>query len=231
MKGSEVVGKESATARLASINAHLLKARAIEEDKTLETMQCADQTREKLKTIQDKIEEKLLVTRAQTKRIQSTLEEISNRTKSIAFVESRKKVAQSQSLKLSSRMENLHAHLEELINNIQDHEQLKSLLTELSQTRSVTACQPEQTMMSQGDIQRSNEMTMKLLELSTEYKSLKQEEIEIAKKQQIERQRQVEMNSKLLEKVSSRKTTRKMSGVSNEIMLKTNKKRIQALRG
>eukprot|EP00956_Cyclotella_meneghiniana_P005553 scaffold7143_cov71-Cyclotella_meneghiniana.AAC.3 len=229
VKCSEVVGKESATARLASINAHLLKARAIEEDKTLETMQCADETREKLKTIQDKIEEKLLVTRA--KRIQSTLEEISNRTKSIAFVESRKKVAQSQSLKLSSRMENLHAHLEELINNIQDHEQLKSLLTELSQTRSVTACQPEQTMMSQGDIQRSNEMTMKLLELSTEYKSLKQEEIEIAKKQQIERQRQVEMNSKLLEKVSSRKTTRKMSGVSNEIMLKTNKKRIQALRG
>eukprot|EP00956_Cyclotella_meneghiniana_P032857 scaffold91777_cov23-Cyclotella_meneghiniana.AAC.1 len=106
-------------------------------------MQCADQTREKLKTIQDKIEEKLLVTRA------PTLEEISIRTKSIAFVESRKKVAQSQSLKLSSRMENLHAHLEELINNIQDHEQLKSLLTELSQTRSVTACQPEQTRMSQ----------------------------------------------------------------------------------
>lgn len=228
MRCSEVESKKSATARLSSINSHLLETMQWTDQTRRETMQWTEQTREKLKSIQEQIDEKLLVSQAQTRQIQSTREEIANRTKSIALVESRKKVAQSQSLKLSSRMEILHAHLEELIHNIQDHEQLRRLLTELSETRSMTASQQN---MSQGDIQRSNEMTMKLLELSTEYKSLKQQEMAIAKKQQSERQQQVELNSRLLEKVSSKKTTRKISGVSNEIMIKTNKKRIQALRG
>ena len=228
MRCSEVESKKSATARLSSINSHLLETMQWADQTRRETVQWTEQTREKLKSIQEQIDEKLLVSQAQTRRIQSTREEIANRTKSIALVESRKKVAQSQSLKLSSRMEILHAHLEELIHNIQDHKQLRRLLTELSETRSMTASQQN---MSQGDIQRSNEMTMKLLELSTEYKSLKQQEMAIAKKQQSERQQQVELNSRLLEKMSSKKTTRKISGVSNEIMIKTNKKRIQALRG
>lgn len=229
-KDLDLLGKQSAAARIATIHSNLLKGRSIEEDRIKEAKWECDQLKEKTKRAEEEIKLKQAIVESQTKDMECAKEFYSEVNGLIVSIESQNKKVDAQNNNLERKAKKYQLEIEKCLHScLQNPTELRNTLNRLynsSQLASHSEKSDEST-----SVEVRNDITIITLQLKTELDELKSVEALLIKQNKEERQLQIQRNTRILHNNMTRERTENNTKRQSDAAVTYNTKRIQALRG